>query len=270
MIAFLVLIISLVSFGSEPLHWSYMLEVKDRHEFYQNNEEILKPKNSFQLLFSVIYVDQNFKKIKDCVFYKVPGDETGTLKIRSIPELESCDDYLFGPGDKEISAIKTLQFSITDSNLILEFTRKDYKSEKWLTKTQNSFVRPTPKLNLSSSEYKHSKITLLAPTTKVVAPKVKMLEDKTLCHDINEDCQEASRSTCYLCKQGWYEVPNGCAQGPKYCGILDCGGKDAPACRRGMKWQKNPTEFDCRTDKSFAYCSKGLEVTCEGRKAFCR
>lgn len=269
MILFLSLIFSFTTFAQEPLHWSYMLEVKERHEFYQNNEEIIKPINSWQLLFAVGYVDQNFKKLKDCVFYKVPGDEKGTLKLRTIPDTEKCDDFLLSTGDKEISNIKSLQFSITDLRLSIEFTREDYKSEKWVSKTQNTFVRPEPKLNLSSVDYKSPKITLLAPASKVVSPRPQILKDKTLCHDVNEDCEEVSGSTCHMCPRGWYEIPNGCAQGPKYCGIQNCGGKDEPACRRGIKWQKSPSELDCRTDKSFVYCSKGLNVTCEGRKAFC-
>jgi hypothetical protein len=28
--------------------------------------------------------------------------------------------------------------------------------------------------------------------------------------------------------------------------------------------------FDCRINSTFAYCSEGLKVDCEGRKAFCR
>lgn len=250
-----------------PSHWSYVLELGDKHEFYQNNEEIVKPKDSWQTLVSLHYVDGNFSRVKDCIFFKVPGSSDGILKLKTISINQKCEDALFDGGYKELTEIKNLQFSILENELNIDFTKKDFKSEKWKIPLKKS-LKKSP-LNNSSAEYKASKIIYLAPEVSGPVKKSPLLKEGENCHKINDDC-ETSSSRCNECPQGWYEIPNGCPEGPKYCGYLACGKKNGPACRRGIVWQKKEQDFDCRVDTSFAYCSKGLFVQCEGRKAFCR
>lgn len=270
MIFIMQLLLILGAFGDEPDQWGYINKLQDKHEFYKNNEVLVKPKDAWQTLFSVHYVDADFKNLKDCVFYKVPGAEAGILKIKSLPDSSPCEDFLLSPGSREVKNIKSLQYSITDKGVQLDFTLSDFKNERWSATLPAAKSSDSPKMLTSSAEFKASKIILLAPPQNVQIPEPKELKANTLCHDINEDCHEVSRSFCSQCPQGWYEIPNGCDVGPKYCGILNCGGKGQPACRRGMKWQREELEFDCRTNSSFAYCQQGLNVACEGRKAFCR
>jgi hypothetical protein len=262
---------TLSAWAEAPLHWSHILEVSDRHEFYQNDEVIKKPRDTWQTLFSLVYLDKEIHRLKDCLFLKVPGDDPGIIKLKTISASVKCDNYVLEPGDREVRNIKTFQFSIFETEVLIDFTLADFKAQKWQASLQSSFQKPRPQMNLSSAEFKSPKIIFLAPSGTVKSsPKTAFLKEKTLCHEINEDCQEVSPSMCSQCEGDWFEVPNGCDQGPKYCGLHKCGTNDRPACRRGMKWQRSQSEFDCRTDSSFAYCSKGLKVTCEGRKAFCR
>lgn len=268
---FILLLSSLLAYAEAPLHWAHVLEVNDKHEFYQNHETIIKPQDSWQTLFSLVYVDKDLKRLKDCVFYRVPGKEQGALKIKTMNSVEKCDEEILNPGDTEVLGVRTLQYSIYDRRVNIDLSLENFKVQSWEATLQGAFVRPKASMGMSSAEYKSPKIIYLAPKSSVKQVKEgTLLKDKKLCHDVNESCQETAKSECSSCENGWYEVPNGCASGPKYCGTLQCGSKDQPACRRGMKWQKSEKDFDCRTDSSYAYCSSGFKVTCEGQKAFCR
>lgn len=266
-----ILLFSWSVWAEAPLHWANILEVNDRHEFYQNHEVIDKPADAWQTLFSLVYLDGELRKLKDCVYYRVPGKDEGVLKIKTMGFSEKCDDHILNQGDKEITGIKTLEFSVYDRNVTVNMNLSNFKTEIWESKVHGIFRKPIPEMSMSSVEFKSPKMIFLAPKTDIrVNGRESFLKDKTLCHDVNEDCQEVSKSVCNKCENGWYEVPNGCESGPKFCGPYVCGGKDQPACRRGMKWQKKDNPFDCRTDASYAYCSGGLKVVCEGQKAFCR
>lgn len=268
---FIFLLTSILAFAEAPVHWAHILEVKDKHEFYKNHETIIKPQDSWQTLFSLVYVDRDLKRLKDCVFYRVPGKEPGALKIKTMSSGEKCDDQILNPGDVELRGVKTLQFSVYDRKINIDLSLENFKIQSWEATLQGAFVKPMAGMGMSSAEYKSPKTIYLAPKTGIKTNNEEtFLKDKALCHDINETCQEVAKSECSRCAGGWYEIPNGCANGPKYCGTLNCGSKNQPACRRGMKWQRSEKDEDCRMDSSFAYCSGGLKVTCEGQKAFCR
>lgn len=270
MIALILVLLSFPIFAEEPLSWSYATGFQDKHEFYQSNEVITTPKDAWQVLFSVSYIDGKMNKLKDCVYYKVPGDGTGILKVKTAMSTDSCDSFIFSPGDREIQNIKSLQYSLSGNKAEINFTLASYKSGKWSAELLSSAGKERPEMHSSSTEYKAPKIILLAPEAPLAFKAEPLLEDGYLCHDVNEDCEIKSPSKCTQCRQGWYEVPNGCSVGPKYCGILKCGLKGQPACRRGVEWQRSEQLFDCRTNSSFAYCAAGLTVVCEGKKAFCR
>lgn len=262
----------LKALAQEPIHWNYLLSVEDKHEFYESGKTIDRPKNSWQVLFSLGFLDRNFSYRKDCIMYKVPGDETGVLKIKTTDYDISCDQFLFKEGDIEIKDIKSLQFNLEGSSLEILYSQTNFKNGKLEAKLQSHFQRPEAKTHLSSTEFKSAKIIMLAPVKNLntTPTKIPLLSDKEICHKIDEDCNEVSPSTCSQCAHGWYEIPNGCSKGTKVCGYKECGQKDGHACRRGLKWQRKDSDYDCRTDKSFAYCVKGLKVICEGKDAFCR
>jgi hypothetical protein len=269
MISILLIIFSTLSWSIPlPGDWASAFKIIERHEFYPTDQIIASPKDSWQHLFSILILNERFQEQKDCVFYFVSGEAKGKLKLKTIGTKESCLDHLLEEGDLTWTEVKGLQFSNLHSGLKLSFTQ-DKKSVIWEIVTAD-FVAPTPTLHLSSVEMKSPKYVLLAPATGPEEKDLPVLKNDELCFGVNDVCEETQSSTCHLCPEGWYEIPNGCAAGPKYCGRLNCGGKNAPACRRGMSYQKNEGKFDCRTDSSFAYCQKGLMVQCEGQKAYCR
>jgi hypothetical protein len=266
---FILLLIPLLSFADIPYHWSSAISISDKHEFYQNNEIIKKPANSWQTLFGVVYPDGQINLQKDCVFYRVPGSEDGELKIKKIDVEESCETKIESPGDISIKNLRALQFEITEKNIALLLTQSDYRVLQWNFSRLNNLKKAEVRESLSSSEFKASKILFLAPVD-VKAGNVRAKRDDKLCHAVSDDCEVMSPSTCHECSEGWFEAPNGCMIGPKYCGFKSCGGKNQPACRRGIKYQRKRKKFECRRDSSFAYCSSGHTIQCVGAEAWCR
>jgi hypothetical protein len=247
--------------------------IKEKHEFYQNYELINKPKNTWQLLFAVEYKDVQLQIKKDCLFYRVPGDELGRLKIISIAPEKKCHDFIFQEAKDEWPDLKALQFAIEEHRIFIQLTHKNFELETWDFPMLSIFKNPSPKFNLSSAEFRAPKIIFLKSQTTTQGPvkldHTKTLKDGEICHSIAEDCKEITKSDCMNCPNGWFEIPNGCPQSPKYCGIHLCGLKNRPACRRGRHYTGLEKKFDCRTDSSFAYCSKGLMIQCQGNLAYC-
>jgi hypothetical protein len=118
-------------FAVVPSHWSYIDAIHEKHEFYKNDEVIVKPKESWQTLFSLAYIDREFHSAKDCIYYKVPGQELGIIKIKTISSSDKCDESLLVSGDREITGIKSLKYSGNEESIILDFTTNDLKSQKW-------------------------------------------------------------------------------------------------------------------------------------------
>ena len=270
MMAWLFLIFSLTVFADAPIYWSSAFKISERHEFYPDSAVVEKPKDSWQVLFAVVYPDSQLGLHKDCVLYRVPGKEPGELKITKLPESTPCESVLFKPADHEWKSIKSLEFATNNNTIELTMILPKYKSEVWNVKLINLGVQVTPAMNMSSVEYKSPKTILLAPGTMMKDMKPHFsFKNGDLCHEVSDNC-EAKPSRCIDCPSGWYEIPNGCVQGPKYCGHVECGTKNAPACRRGIEWQKTKTKFSCVDDTSFAICSPGLKIQCEGTMAWCR
>lgn len=266
---FFFLLLPLLSFANIPHHWSSAVSITDRHEFYQNNQIIDKPANSWQTLFGVVYPDGHLHPQKDCVYYRVPGNERGELKIKKTSVEESCEAGLGAPGDLSVKNLRGLQFEVTEDNIALLLTKADYRVHQWSAPRLNKFKKEKVRESLSSAGFKAPKILFLAPidsTTRSVMVK----RDDRLCHAVSDDCEVLSPSTCHECSEGWFEAPNGCMVGPKYCGLKSCGGKNQPACRRGIKYQRKRKKFECRSDSSFAYCSSGHTIQCVGAEAWCR
>ncbi len=270
MMFYLLFLLSLSKvFSSAPIYWSSALEIKDRHDFYLDNQVIDKPKGTWQLLFSIVYPDRELKLEKDCVFYQVPKNGDGVLKIKTLSPDRNCADALYEKGDQEIGNLKSLQFSTKDK-IVIFMTLKDYKSFKWEIPLLNNRSKRESRLLTSSAAYQTSSVLFLSPKKNKTKQEMKTLKNSEACHLIDDECNELAPSTCELCPLGWYEVPNGCSQGPKYCGIHLCGLKNRPACRKGVKFLTQTEKLECRIDSGFVYCAPGLKVFCEGALAYCR
>lgn len=262
------LLISFLANAASPRKWEMAKGIVERHEFYENDEVISKPQNSWQVLFALTFIDSNFILSKDCVYYRVPGDELGKLKIKSVPFEAECNSQILSAGDVELDQVTNVSLFTEENALKLSF-KQNNKNESWTLSTVSDWKKPEPKLLLSSADYKSPPMIYLA-SGSAVGKKPIGIQDGILCHNIASDCQELSSSTCKNCDHGWVEIPNGCSVGPKVCGVSLCGSKDQPACRRGTQWQRKGETYDCRSDTSFAWCSGNLTIVCDGDKAYCR
>lgn len=262
------LFLSLLAGAEAPRKWENAKSIVERHEFYTNGEMITKPRDSWQVLFGLTFLDASFRLSKDCVYYRVPGDEPGKIKVRTLPADIDCAREVLANGDLETDGVTDLVMITTTDSIVLDFTHAG-KKEKWEARILQDWKRPELKPLLSSAEFKSPSIIPLAPSREKHSRLI-ALKNETLCHDVGADCEEKSPSLCQDCEFGWYEIPNGCSSGPKYCGTIKCGGKGLPACRRGTVWQRKEIPHDCRINSSFAWCSPGLTVNCEGDRAYCR
>src|SRR5690606_4039156 len=145
-------------------HWDYLLELSNRHEFYKENELIVKPQDSWQSMFEFIYIDQNFKYLKDCVYFRVPGKALGELKVKTLAREEKCQDFLLSPGDQEWKNIKTFQFTSGSNKLVFDLGFQDFRSEIWEIRFQNKPRKTVAEMNMSSAEFKANTVFLLAPS----------------------------------------------------------------------------------------------------------
>lgn len=268
MMALLFSLLTMAVFAAAPLRWESALEIVEKHDFYKNNEVLTKPRGSWEILFAFVYPDTKMNLHKDCLYYRIPGEESGVLKVKTTKKEIPCEKFRFSAGDQEWNDLKSLQYSITPENIFIHLTFTQYRAERWEIMLLNKFSAPEVKLSLSSADYLAPKLMVLAKVNeKLISSKFK----DGICHDIAEDCTEKSPSSCHECEQGWYETPNGCSVAPKFCGNQTCGGKNQFACRRGFIYQRSQKKkYECRMDSSFAYCSKGLSVQCEGHLAYCR
>jgi hypothetical protein len=265
---FFLLFMSHWSLAAAPGQWAAAQAITERHEFYKDDEAMEKPKGSWEHLFSIRFPSRNLRNLKDCVYYRVPGIEKAELRIRTFPDATKCD--LKAPALKEIvvTDLKSMIFSANDSEAKLHLRFSKNKSETWTIETPAKQAESGPKLLQSSSDYKSASVLLLSKTLD--DSPAQLLKDGEACFKVSELCAPMGESLCQHCANGWYEIPTGCKTGPKFCGTVDCGTRNQPACLRGKKYQRRDAEYECRRDSSFAYCQKGLTLQCEGNMAYCR
>ena len=193
----LFLFLTSLAWADPTLKWTNAIDVVERHEFYQNHEVIKKPKGSWQTLFGVIYRDSSLRNRKDCLYFRVPGEEPGQLKLKTVNLDVRCETHLFSAGDQEWVGLKAFQFAVLPERLSVSLTLGGYKSERWDVPLMNIFRRPTPKSGMSSAEYRAPKMFFLSPKKNNVGEtpvKIEKLKDKDPCHEVNDQCQEASSS----------------------------------------------------------------------------
>lgn len=266
-----------------PVNWGDLIAIQEKHDFLLPHKSFEATPDTWQTLFSLKSYNDQLQILKDCIYYKVPGKKKGKLLILSINKNMSCNDFLFKniSSNKFLSSSKKkivfthlvdLQFSLNQKKLVLNLHFSNFST----VKIEGHFI---PKMNLEKNLLKKpqflsstsfSKQSVVLVTRKKVHHEIRKLENGVLCHDVSSDCKEKSLHRCYQCQNGFIEIPNGCLNAPKVCGEMECGQKNSPACPRGLSWNQANVPTDCRIDHSFAFCEEGLQVTCEGEKAYCR
>lgn len=197
-----------------------------------------------------------------CLFYKTPfKDKKGILKIAS-NQLGKCDEI--AKSNFEFEKIEELEVSFNKETSNLEFKFKIENKELIKNISLLNFKRVTKFKKYSSNvpSLKYNNVTLNEITTNAT------LEDKQLCHGVNSNCNSVVENTCDNCPNGFHEVVDyNCPQGgSKYCGHIDCGQKNMPACPRGYEILETKLTSLCFDGSPAGYCAPGLKTFCNEEK----
>ncbi len=258
------LIVSLSVFASDVTlaqYWLTGIRVVEVNSNYPALAPITKPKSTQQKLFAVLRAASLEEGIqKDCVFYQIPGDKAGELRVTTVGYQESCD-----PEARiiyRIDEIKELQYSIEGTQVSFWVTMMNSATRVIQVSLLNATQAKSAKLYESSGQ---RGVFYLAPNTPLAGQPKPLLIGELSDEYPKHPCSFEA-GTCQFCRYGVYRINTG----EYFCGIDRCGQKNQPACIRGERWQRSREKFSCRADNSHVICSPGLVIDCEGERAICR
>ena len=87
------------------------------------------------------------------------------------------------------------------------------------------------------------------------------------CAEWDDQCAPVMDDKCHLCQQGYSQVMHGkCAlHGIRFCGAVDCGGKNKPPCHLGRSHIENEDFMGCSELSEEWLCHPGLVLDCTAR-----
>lgn len=252
-----------------PIEWISAVNIQGPEG---ETEMIMKgPGGSLREAFYIDWPSDVYDQlIRHCVYFKIPDvNQPGELKVMETTTEKKC--HLSDRIIYNVENLWSLSWRLDKERRQLIVTSWPEKGRPRIEKIHLLNYRVTKDLERfsnSQSEGYIPGITFYAPVTpdsnepKISSRRLDVAEKSRPC---------GKEFSCNDCRIGWYEVPDNTPSiGPSFCGTIDCGLKNGPACRRGYFWKKSSPPFDCRRDSSFAYCGPGLKVECVGQLAYCR
>jgi hypothetical protein len=87
------------------------------------------------------------------------------------------------------------------------------------------------------------------------------------CGEWDDQCTPVMDDKCHLCQQGYSQVMHGkCAlHGIRFCGTVDCGGKNKPPCHLGRSHIENEDFMGCSELSEEWLCHPGLILDCSAK-----
>jgi hypothetical protein len=242
------------------LRWASAFSIGDKHEFYQNNQVMIEPSDTYQLIFSIKYISgQPYEVKNDCVWIKIPGESLGQILVETTSDCQKRNQP-----QVVWDHLKSIQFELNENSLKLLVSLENGR-----VKTQHIQFLNVPKKqkfklfdsSVPNREYKG--VFFLAPNP---SEEFKASQNRELADD--EACKLEDQ-TCLKCKNNFYKI--GDKDNIQYfCGNPRCGEKNRPACPRGEKWQRKRDLFSCRLNPEHLYCGPNLTLECQGELGFCR
>ena len=214
---------------------------------FKMNSPIIEPRGLTQHIITLYHLDSQFKQVKDCILYSIPKKyHPGEVIVTTVAKNESCQQSIIKKPIYENKNVFNFAFSTAPKQVTLFID--DVELE---IKLQNT--NETTKISLIKTQKNNF-----------------IYEEKTLCLDVNDQCQEIVNRNCQLCPTGSYQViaSNCKTKMRKYCGTKACGGLDEPACLRGWKASGYRGDY-CNADSPIAYCKKPYRVFCLDGELFC-
>lgn len=238
--------------GDFDLELNKNLNFQSHIEFnknYVNNLEIKDPPKTWIKLLTTPDI---------CLFYKTPyKTDQGVLKITKVKNMK-CDEITETNFMKD--KIDKLRVSYSKNKFEINFYINENKSSVGLFGYKEKVKYKKYSSNVES--YKVENITL-----NEVLPK-NVLTQGQLCHGVNSNCTSIVENTCDTCEEGFHEVVDyNCPQGgSKYCGKIECGQKNLPACPRGYEVLNTKLSSLCFDGSPAGNCAPGLKTFCNDDK----
>lgn len=238
--------------GNFNLELSKHLNFESKIEFskeYVNNQEIKDPPGTWIKIISTPKV---------CLFYKTPYKKNlGILKLAEIKN-SKCDEI----EDTSFMKDKIESLSVEYDKKKLEIHLNMNQEKMTLSLLGIKKMGDFRKYSSNIEEYKIPSLTL----NEIVLRNY--IEDGKLCHGVNSNCNSIVENTCDNCKSGFHEVVDyNCPQGgSKYCGQIECGQKDLPACPRGYEVLDTKLSSLCFDGSPAGNCAPGLKTFCNDDK----
>lgn len=243
------------------VRWSGAIEVTQLNPHLKKKEKIITPVATIQHLFSLGFLDVNFNKNYDCVYYEILSKDVGNLIFTKNKTNATCPLY-----PKE----ETVIFKSLVKNFIFNFENQTLT----IANDKDQFILKLNERIKTNSFGAHSRNVPLIVTspikTKNISKAQELIADGEICQKIGDECL-IEFSKCDLCQNGFYPIiDNACPKSyTKICGNNDCGKLNMPACIRGYISTKFQLNY-CINDSPIGFCDKEYRVMCINNRLICR
>lgn len=177
--------------------WFATFNIEKINNNYKDLTDIEKPKGTIQPLLRIYYYQGDFKKMSDCLFYKVSRVKDGELTVVKNPKDLDCKKIILNKSYAKITEIQN--FGISTENDVLKL-RVDEKIFKY--KLFNFSKKRSQKVLSSSNE----KSILFASPVKESVETV-MLSSGKICKAVKDDCS-VEFDKCSSCTGGSFNIIN--------------------------------------------------------------
>ncbi len=250
------------SFYSETnKRWLAATGVQRINTNYESLDLVNTPKGTTQPLLKIKFLDSNFTKVSDCLFYKIPKNNDGVLFVVENPTNKECKALIAEKAYASISNIRNFGIDLDHKTVKLNIDTKsiEYNFSNYPRKRKNKLLE-----NSKTNDY-------LVASSINYHQKIKIFQNGEICFDIDDDCNITKIDRCDSCKGGFFKtIASKCSSSfRKVCGVDSCGEKHKPACIRGVETSGMNMNAYCINDSPVGFCNKELRVVCENGVLIC-
>jgi hypothetical protein len=209
----------------------------------------------------------NGQNIRKCLIFKTPyKDEKGVLKLVDLKQ-KKCST--FEKGEVIFDGLEELKVQLSSKG---QNGRKSYLVLRYgVGEQQQSYEIPLLNYVKRKSFQKYDNQLDIGFIDELSFGKVlaiKTIADGNVCYGVNSECKVVIDNECDKCQSGFYEVvdfncPGG---GSKFCGAIECGKRNQPACPRGYQILDSKLPSLCFDGSPAGLCEAGLRTFCNEDK----
>lgn len=203
----------------------------------------------------ILYKIKNLKR----VLWHWPKSEQLKTKKSGVLEFEWIEDAKWY---KQSFEYDLPYFPINHQHLSWGKTwrnQKPFSHLEWINPSNSIFIK------LTDSNFNMVKLT------KIPHQISKDWQKAQVCFAVNDQCQPTMLEQCHLCEKSYFTLYNTkcSSHGTSYCGEIECGKKNQPACYLGQHHVKQDDFKGCGPFTEEWFCHAGLEIKCTKDGAVC-